>query len=114
MIKQLVFMRVNRLRERGQICTTPFPQGYDIGTDNSFIRVNIDLTMFDESTIADPSTITLILPPLIKKYPNTTESYQDEDGNSQERTIFGYFDELGSNSGETPMITLNDLNWGGK
>lgn len=114
MIKQLVFMRVDRNRKRGQICTTPFPQGYNIGTDDSFIVVDIDLTGFDEKSIADPSTVELAFPPLLARYPDTEEQYTDEDGNEHTRTVYGYFSERGNNSGDTPMVTLDDLTWEGK
>ncbi len=114
MINQLVFMRTDRNRKRGQIAGHPFAQNQNIGSDKYFITVDIDLTDVDISVIEDVTSIELILPPLLAKYKDVEEQYEDENGDMQSRTIYGYFSELGNNSGETPMITLNDLTWEGK
>jgi hypothetical protein len=114
-IQQLVFMRkVDRAVARGFICSPPFQQGFNVGTDESFIIVDIDLTGFDQSSIEDVKTIQLILEPLQALYPNTTEVVADEEGNESNRVVYGYFEELGNNSADTPMITIADLKWVGK
>ncbi len=114
-LKQLAFMRVDRFRKRGQISApNTFSVGQNIGTDDCFILVNIDLEGYDENSIENIDSVELILPPLMKKYQDKNIPYTDEEGNEQVRTEYGYFDVLGNNSGETPLITVDDLTWAGK
>jgi len=118
MIKKMLFMRDDYARKRGQIADHPFREDHPIGTLKYHIVVTIDLTWFDISVIADPTTVTLKLPQLMARYPDSTEQYTvtDEDGNEETKTriVYGYFDKLGKSTVEGERITIDDLEWDGK
>lgn len=111
-------MRDDYARKRGQIANPPLREDHPIGTLKYHIVVTIDLDGFDESIIADPTTITLKLPQLMARYPDSTEQYTvtDENGNTETKTRikYGYFDKLGNSTVEGERITLDDLDWVGK
>ena len=111
-------MRDDYRRVRGQIADYPFREDHPVGTLKYHIVVTIDLSNFDQSVIADPTTITLKLDQLMARYPDSTEQYTvtDDDGNEEIKTriVYGYFDKLGNSTVEGERITLDDLNWDGK
>ncbi len=114
MSDKMMFMRDDYARKRGQVVTTPFPLNANLGTLKYFIVVQVDLNGFDKSSIKNQGSIELKLPQLMKRFPDTEETYIDEDGNEQKRTIYGYFDKLGVSTNEGVLITLDDLSWEGK
>ncbi len=114
MSDKMMFMRDDYARKRGQVVTTPFPVDTNMGTLKYFIIVQVDVTGFDQSSITDPRTIRLKLDQLMKRFPDTEETYIDEDGNEKTRTVYGYFDKRGASTNDGVLITLDDLSWEGK
>ena len=107
---RLYFMREDRRKGRGYIAD--FPTNAPCHYVDPFIIVQIDEATIPSELLGDP-TVRLDLDKLIKKYPDTTEEYTDEDGNTQSRINYGYFAEQGRSVVEDcPVITLSDVLWG--
>ncbi len=64
------------------------------------------------SEMAYNPNIVLKIKELQARYPDTIEKYIDEDGQEQERVIYGYFSTLGNSSisiESQPQLTVNDV-----
>lgn len=93
--------------ERGYIAD--YPHNLPLYYLDPFIVVQVDETTIPAEWMTD-ETIRLDLNKLIAKYPDSTEQYVDENGNTQTRTIYGYFHEHGRSVVENcPVITINDV-----
>jgi hypothetical protein len=111
MLKTVSFMRVDGSKPRGQIADAKLFDTKEWSYVKPFILVKVE-----EDDIPDElwmnGSVHLKLDELMGRYPNTIEEYEDEEGNQQTRTIYGYFHELGHSSRlieEQPQITVEDV-----
>ncbi len=112
MLKTVAFMRVpNRNVPQYQIAQ---PLLFDTGTwsdSRMFILCKIEESDLPQNMHYNPN-IRLKISALQKKYTDKKENYIDEDGNSQSRTIYGYFSEFGNSCLDIenqPQLTVNDV-----
>ena len=94
--------------ERGTVADRPFDA--EIVYVEPFIVVKIDAELIPEGLENNP-TVKLKLDELMLKYPSTTEQYEDEEGNSKTRTIYGYFHEEGNSGQPWPIITMENVTY---
>ena len=74
-----------------------------------FIIVQIDEKSIPSDWLGD-KTVRLDLNRLMDKYPSKEESYTDENGDTQTRTVYGYFHTEGRSDAENPpTITMSDV-----
>ena len=91
------------------------PQRYEITDyskiDEQYTKVRTNqLRNASNTSQQKDETIRLDLNKLMAQYPNSTEQYEDEEGNMQNRTVYGYFHEQGRSVVENcPVITINDV-----
>ncbi len=114
-MNKVLFSRLNNRRTpRGYAVNFPYPMDMSCSIE-PFIVVQIDMAEIDMQSISKPETIRLKMDKLMKQYPPTSETYEDENGETQTRITAGYFDLDGvSRHDNPPVITVDDLVWDGK
>lgn len=108
MMVNVYFMRYKGRRQ---------PYGYIADVTNNYTCDFVDpffIVQADEAEIPKEilanDTVRLNLPKLQKRHPDTTEQYKDENGDPQERIVYGYFSEYGrSTQNNPPVITMEDV-----
>ena len=109
MIK-VYFMRKDAGRPRGYVAD--LPTNAPCYFVDPFIIVQIDEADIPADWLGDP-TVRLKLDELMKRYPNTEEEYTDENGDTQTRTVYGYFHEEGRSVVDgCPVVTMDDVERG--
>jgi hypothetical protein len=104
---QVAFMRKDLGKKRGYAADQPTNKKFQYV--DPFIIVQTDEANLSEDLIYD-ETVRLNLDKLMAEYPSTTEEYEDENGDTQTRTVHGYFHLEGRSDTENPpVITLSDI-----
>ncbi len=110
-LRTVSFMRVDGSIPRGQIADAKLFDTKKWSYLAPFILIKVEEDDIPAEMWMNGS-IHLDLPKLIARYPDKQESYVDEDGKSQKRTIYGYFSELGRSSAnidKQPQLTVLDV-----
>lgn len=112
--KYLAFMRVpNVHRPQWYIADMPIDsiEKWVVNTPDPFVLVGVsnEELQANVALLGNPN-LRLKIDQLQAQYPDTTEEYEDEDGSTKSRTIWGYFSEFGRTDKTCiHTITMADL-----
>ena len=112
MIKSVAFMRSKgRSIPQYQIAQASLFDTQKWSDSKHFILIKIEENDLPVEMYGNPN-IRLKIDKLKAEYPDRTEQYIDEDGNTQTRTIYGYFSEYGISCFDLenqPKLTVEDV-----
>ena len=111
-LKSVPFMRSkNRLIPQWQIADAKLFDTQKWSDARHFVLIKIEENDLPQEMYMNPN-IRLRIDKLQAEYPNTTEEYIDENGDTQTKTVYGYFHELGVSSldiDKQPQLTVDDV-----